>query len=355
MADMCDLPAYGASTSITCLDDALNHLPSAGHVQAALRAMGANLARGGLLAFDVNTLAAYRDVGDRIVEDGERIVLWHGGPARLDAPGGRAEVAMDVLSRCDDGLWRRASASWGHWHYPLASIPGRSPRAPAWRSSRSAASARAACSNRDADEERHQKAVFLAPCNRRRGKEGPCPGAPRSNAEAPHHPHQPDLEARTPRDARPLRRAGRGCAPHSRASRGTAGCTCTPRDRSRAGVVRRQRERDRREAPQQVAHQVRLGVDRARGVERVVEAERPRGARHELRDALRPGRAGANGLKLLSAYSCAASSAAETFQRWAARASSGAYAVGHERRQRAVSAARRRRAPGAASSAALSE
>ena len=85
--------------------------------------MAANLGAGGLLAFDVNTLSAYRDVGDRIVEDGERIVLWHGGPARMDVSGGRAEVAMDVLSRCGDGLWRRTSASWGHWHYPLAAIP----------------------------------------------------------------------------------------------------------------------------------------------------------------------------------------------------------------------------------------
>ena len=85
--------------------------------------MGANLAPGGLLAFDLNTLTAYRETGDRIVEDGERLVLWHGGPARLDEPGGRAVVAMDVLSHRGDGLWRRASASWGHWHYPLATIP----------------------------------------------------------------------------------------------------------------------------------------------------------------------------------------------------------------------------------------
>jgi SAM-dependent methyltransferase len=161
VADMCDLPVYGRFDLVTCLDDALNHLPSAGHVACALRAMGANLGPGGVLAFDVNTLGAYRDVGDRIVEDGERIVLWHGGPARLDAPGGRAEVAMDVLSSVGGGLWRRASASWGHWHYPLASIP-----------SLAAAAGLELVAIRgqlpggvlepDADEERHHKAVFLA-------------------------------------------------------------------------------------------------------------------------------------------------------------------------------------------------
>jgi SAM-dependent methyltransferase len=161
VADMRELPVLGAFDLVTCLDDALNHLPSAADVTAALRAMGANLAAGGLLAFDVNTLAAYRDVGDRIVEDGDRIVLWHGGPARLEAPGGRAEVAMDVLSRREDGLWRRASASWGHWHYPLASIPGLVAAAGlevvATRGQRIGG-----VLEPDADEQRHGKAVFLA-------------------------------------------------------------------------------------------------------------------------------------------------------------------------------------------------
>jgi hypothetical protein len=127
----------------------------------ALRAMGANLAPRGLLAFDVNTLGAYRDVGDRIVEDGDRIVLWHGGPARLSEPGGRAEVAMDVMRSCGDGLWRRERASWGHWHYPLASIPGLVREAGlelvAVRGQLTGGRLEP-----HADEDRHRKAVFLA-------------------------------------------------------------------------------------------------------------------------------------------------------------------------------------------------
>jgi SAM-dependent methyltransferase len=123
VADMRALPVYGRFDLVTCLDDAINHLPSAADVEAGLRAMRANLAPDGLLAFDVNTLSAYRRAGDRIVEDEERIVLWHGGPARLERPGGRAEVSIDVMSLCGDGRWRRASASWGHWHYPLDDIP----------------------------------------------------------------------------------------------------------------------------------------------------------------------------------------------------------------------------------------
>ena len=165
VADMCELPVYGRFDLVTCLDDALNHLPSADHVERALRAMAANLAPAGLLAFDLNTLTAYRSVGDRIVEDGERIVLWHGGPAHVHEPGGRAEVAMDVMSRRGDGLWRRASASWGHWHYPLASIPPIATAAGleivAIRGQRSGGRLEPG-----ADEERHAKAVFLARATR---------------------------------------------------------------------------------------------------------------------------------------------------------------------------------------------
>lgn len=160
VADMRALPVYGSFDLVTCLDDALNHLPSEAEVGRALRSMAANLAPGGLLAFDVNTLTAYRETGDRIVEDGERIVLWHGGPARLDEPGGRAVVAMDVMSRRRDGLWRRASASWGHWHYPLATIPAIAAAAGlevlAVRGQRAGGRLEP-----NADEARHHKALFL--------------------------------------------------------------------------------------------------------------------------------------------------------------------------------------------------
>jgi SAM-dependent methyltransferase len=169
VADMCALPVYGRFDLVTCLDDAINHLASADGVVAALRAMAANLGPGGFLVFDVNTLSAYRDVSDRIVEDGERIVLWHGGPARMDAPGGRAEVAIDVLSRCGDDLWRRASASWGHWHYPLAAIPALAAAAGlvvvAVRGQRVGGRLEP-----DADEEHHRKAVFLARREDRNGR-----------------------------------------------------------------------------------------------------------------------------------------------------------------------------------------
>jgi len=165
---MRELPVYDRFDLVTCLDEALNHLPSPANVEAALRAMAANLAPEGLLAFDVNTFTAYRETGDRIVQDAERIVLWHGAPARLDRPGGRAEVAMDVMSLRSDGLWRRASASWGHWHYPLDSIPAMVAAAgldvAAVRGQRPGGRLEPG-----PDEQRHRKALFLL----RRAPAGP--------------------------------------------------------------------------------------------------------------------------------------------------------------------------------------
>ena len=54
------LPVLGSFDLITCIDDALNHLLSEDDVRDALASMARNLAPGGLLVFDVNTLATYR-------------------------------------------------------------------------------------------------------------------------------------------------------------------------------------------------------------------------------------------------------------------------------------------------------
>lgn len=123
VADMRELPTYGSFDLITCLDDAVNHLTSPHEVTRTLAAMGRNLAPHGLLAFDVNTLAAYRRPADRVVADDRRLVLWHGAPARMHTPGGCARVTMDVLRRDLHNRWDGMRTSWSHRHYPLSSIP----------------------------------------------------------------------------------------------------------------------------------------------------------------------------------------------------------------------------------------
>jgi SAM-dependent methyltransferase len=63
VADMRRLPLLcpGADL-VTCLDDAVNYLLEPGDLRRALAGMRRNLRPGGLLLFDVNTLATYRGV-----------------------------------------------------------------------------------------------------------------------------------------------------------------------------------------------------------------------------------------------------------------------------------------------------
>jgi hypothetical protein len=59
------LPVLGEFDLITCLDDAINHLLGPDELADAFDCLRANLAPSGLLVFDVNTLAAYREIPDR--------------------------------------------------------------------------------------------------------------------------------------------------------------------------------------------------------------------------------------------------------------------------------------------------
>ena len=63
VADMRRLPLLCERADlVTCLDDAVNYLHDRDQLDAALAGMRANLRPGGLLVFDVNTLATFRAV-----------------------------------------------------------------------------------------------------------------------------------------------------------------------------------------------------------------------------------------------------------------------------------------------------
>jgi SAM-dependent methyltransferase len=121
VADMRALPDLGQFDLVTCLGDALNHLLEPADVRAALDCMSAQLAPSGLVIFDLNLLAAYRDLEDVIAEDAERVVLWPGACARVTAPGGVAELVIDVFER-EGQLWRRIHSCQPHRHHPLGDV-----------------------------------------------------------------------------------------------------------------------------------------------------------------------------------------------------------------------------------------
>jgi SAM-dependent methyltransferase len=122
--DMRELPRLGEFDLVWCLGDALNYMRDAAELEAALTGMRRNLAPGGIVAFDVNTLATFRRVYSSVlVVPGEREVIvldGHGAPD-LDA-GGSASVWIDRLSARDEGFWERRRSIHHHRHHPAAEI-----------------------------------------------------------------------------------------------------------------------------------------------------------------------------------------------------------------------------------------
>ncbi len=119
VADMRRLPVLGEFDLIMCLNDGINHLLDLDEVADAFEGFHANLVPGGLLVFDVTTLAAYREVPDVVVEDDERLVRWRGAPAEMTGPGAEAEVVIDIFTHEGDGLWRRSVSRQRHRHHPV--------------------------------------------------------------------------------------------------------------------------------------------------------------------------------------------------------------------------------------------
>jgi SAM-dependent methyltransferase len=101
VADMRELPVFGEFDLVWALDDAVNYLLSGKELREALSGMRANLAPGGLLMFDVNTLQAYRTffAEEQQVERGGRRLLWRGQSSPDTPPGSISEAHFEVEPR----------------------------------------------------------------------------------------------------------------------------------------------------------------------------------------------------------------------------------------------------------------
>lgn len=98
VADMRDLPVFGEFDAVFCLDDAVNYLLSGEELEQALAGMRRNLAPGGLLMFDVNTMEAYRNffAEEVVVEANGRRMIWKGMSSPDAEPGTIAEASFEV-------------------------------------------------------------------------------------------------------------------------------------------------------------------------------------------------------------------------------------------------------------------
>jgi SAM-dependent methyltransferase len=97
-ADMRDLPDLGEFDLVWSLNDSLNYLLSCEELEATLAGMRRNLAPGGIVLFDVNTVTVYRTFfsEEHVVERGGKRFVWTGQESAEEVEPSRIyEAAFD--------------------------------------------------------------------------------------------------------------------------------------------------------------------------------------------------------------------------------------------------------------------
>jgi SAM-dependent methyltransferase len=98
VADMRELPRFGEFDLVWALGDALNYLLAPHEFEKALIRMSQNLAPGGVLAFDLNTIYCYRSffAETQVLERGGLRFIWRGQASSRVAPGSVCESLLEV-------------------------------------------------------------------------------------------------------------------------------------------------------------------------------------------------------------------------------------------------------------------
>jgi SAM-dependent methyltransferase len=124
LRDLRALDKLGEFDLITCLDDVANYLTDPDDLAAALAGLARNLRPGGLLLFDANTVATYRDFFRQtaVVEEQRLMMIWRGLADEHFGPGGLASAALDIFSESDDGHWSRTPSRHDQRHHPRATV-----------------------------------------------------------------------------------------------------------------------------------------------------------------------------------------------------------------------------------------
>ncbi len=124
VCDMRRLPRYGDFDLVWCLDDAVNYLLTTADLTAGLAGMRRNLAPGGVLIFDVNSLWSYRTffASLSVVPSADRVLLWEGEATPRHPAGGVAGARVQALERVDDLTWRRTEIVHRQRHHAQALV-----------------------------------------------------------------------------------------------------------------------------------------------------------------------------------------------------------------------------------------
>jgi SAM-dependent methyltransferase len=117
--DMRRLPVLGAFDLVLCLDDAMNYLLGEDELRGSVAGLAANLAAGGVLAFDANTLRAYRSffATTTVVRSPRRFLAWEGRADPAFGPGEIAEAELTAFEHAGAG-WTRTGSAHRQRHHP---------------------------------------------------------------------------------------------------------------------------------------------------------------------------------------------------------------------------------------------
>lgn len=120
--DMRRLPSIGEFDLVWSLCDAVNYLHAEEELAATFSGFRRNLAPGGVVVFDVDTLATFRVLysSTMVVPGDDSVVVFEGRAGDRLEEGAVAEAWIDRLERADAPWWRRVRTVHRQRHHPRA-------------------------------------------------------------------------------------------------------------------------------------------------------------------------------------------------------------------------------------------
>jgi len=124
VCDMRALPRLGTFDLVCCLDDAINYLLSADELVATFAGLARNLAAGGVVVFDANSVLAYRTffASMTVLVGDEHVLVWDGHATEAFVAAGLAQATLEALNRRSDGSWWRERSVHHQRHHPRPTV-----------------------------------------------------------------------------------------------------------------------------------------------------------------------------------------------------------------------------------------
>lgn len=124
VCDMRELPRLGTFDFICCIDDAMNYVLGYDELVSTFAGFARNLAAGGVVLFDVNSVITYRTffASMSVVLGQDRVLVWDGHAGPSFGAGDLAQATLEALNRREDGSWWRERSVHHQRHHPHATV-----------------------------------------------------------------------------------------------------------------------------------------------------------------------------------------------------------------------------------------